>query len=85
MPKVARLGDTSTHGGSVVSSAAKYHFEGILAARKGDLFACPIHGLQSIAAGSPKYNCEGQPIARHGDPITCGASLIASAVKHSFE
>jgi uncharacterized Zn-binding protein involved in type VI secretion len=74
---IARLGDSSSHGGAVVAAAAKWTCMGARIARRGDAFACPIHGLQSIAAGSSKYVCEGAPIARHGDPVTCGATLIA--------
>lgn len=79
MPKIVRLGDTSNHGGSVVTSAAKWHCEGGLIARKGDQFACPLHGLTPIVSGSGKYQCEGAPIAREGDTCGCGAILISGA------
>lgn len=85
MPKVIRKGDTSSHGGEVVGSCSKYAFEGKLAARQGDAFFCPLHGMNAIAEGSSKYSIEGQPVARHGDKTQCGASLIASAEKYSFE
>lgn len=87
MPLVIRLGDTSDHGGVVVSSASKYSFEGMLVARKGDMFSCPLpgHGVNPIVEGSGKYSCEGQPIARQGDHTACGASLISGATKYSFK
>lgn len=81
MPLIVRLGDTSTHGGEVVTSAAKWTCEGPLIARIGDILACPLHGPNPIVEGSPKYTCEGSPIARHGDHTTCGASLIAGSSK----
>jgi len=79
MPLIVRLGDTSTHGGSVISSAANWRCEGALIARKGDRFDCPIHGLNAISGGSSNWKCEGADIARDGDSTACGASLISGA------
>ena len=83
MPLIVRLGDTSSHGGSVVSAASKWKCEGALIARKGDLFACPIpgHGVNPIIQGSGKWKCEDAAIARHGDLTACGAALISGAAK----
>lgn len=81
MPLIVRLGDTSSHGGTVISSAAKWQVEGALVARKGDLHSCPIHGVTPIISGSAKYGCEGEPIARDGDLCGCGAVLISGASK----
>lgn len=77
MPKVARLGDTSDHGGGIISSCSKWRDTGQLIARKGDTFDCPIHGPNPIITGSGKWKCEGQEIARNGDETQCGAKLIA--------
>lgn len=81
MPRIVRLGDTSDHGGEVITSAARWRCEGRLIARKGDTLACPIHGHQPIVEGSPDWDCEGKPIARHGDQAACGAALISGASK----
>lgn len=81
MPLIVRLGDTSSHGGAVVTSAAKWRCEGPLIARKGDLLDCPIHGVNPIVQGSPIWRCEGSEIARHGDAAQCGAALISGASK----
>lgn len=81
MPLIVRLGDTSDHGGAVVTSAAKWTCEGPKIARRTDLFSCPIHGINPIVEGSAKWQCEGLPIARHGDHTACGASLISGASK----
>lgn len=83
MPLIVRLGDTSSHGGIVISSASKWRCEGPLIARKGDLHDCPIpgHGVTPIVTGSDKWKCEGADIARHGDLTGCGASLISGASK----
>lgn len=81
MPLIVRLGDTGTHGGSVVTSASKWKCEGALIARKGDMYLCPIHGINPIVGGSPTWKCEGADIARHGDATMCGAALISGATK----
>lgn len=83
MRLVIRLGDTSTHGGQVVTACSKFYAEGKLVARKGDIFDCPKkgHGRNPIAVGSPNTITEGMPTARHGDQTNCGAALISGAVK----
>lgn len=81
MPLIVRLGDTGTHGGSVVTAASKWRCEGSPIARKGDTYDCPLHGPNPIAQGSSKWQCEGASIARHGDATACGAALISGAAK----
>lgn len=83
MPLCVRLGDTSTHGGEVVTGAPKWDCEGDgkLIARVGDILDCPIHGPNPIVTGSPNWKCEEMPIARHGDTTQCGAALISGAEK----
>lgn len=87
MPRIVRLGDASSHGGVVISSASKWRCEGPLIARQGDMHACPIpgHGVTPIVTGSAKHDCEGAPIARHGDRVGCGASLISGASRWTCE
>jgi len=46
-------------------------------ARRGDIYACPIHGPNAIAQGSDRWQCEGAPVARHGDLTACGAAIIS--------
>lgn len=81
MPLIARRGDTGTHGGAIISSAAKWRCEGALIARKGDTYACPVHGPNPIVGSSGKWRCEGELIARDGDATACGAKLISGATK----
>ncbi|EFL88273.1 PAAR domain-containing protein [Ahrensia sp. R2A130] len=85
MPAAIRLGDTSSHGGEVVTAAVKYSIFRKRIARKTDILRCPIHGDQPIIEGSAKYNFEGQGVARHGDQAACGATLVASQSKYNFE
>lgn len=81
MPLIVRLGDTGSHGGSVVTSASKWRCEGAFIARQGDTYDCPIHGPNPITGGSDRWQCEGAPIARDGDATACGATLISGASK----
>lgn len=87
MPLIVRLGDSSSHGGTVISSADRWTCEGKLIARKGDLHSCPIpgHGVTSIVSGSSKFICEGDPVARTGDATGCGATLVSGATKWSCD
>lgn len=83
MPKVARLGDTSTHGGSITTSAAKSYSAGALVARVTDTLACPIHGSVPIINGSGNYITEGKITAVHGSLCGCGATIVVNAdTKH---
>lgn len=81
MPLIVRLGDTSTHGGAVVTSAAKSYCEGALIARETDILLCPVHGPNPIVGHSDKLKCEGLFVARQGDATACGAALISGANK----
>lgn len=80
---VARLGDTSDHGGEIISSAARTTVEGKLVARVADRHSCPIpgHGVTEIVTGSPRFKCEGEQVARTGSLTACGARIIGGATK----
>jgi uncharacterized Zn-binding protein involved in type VI secretion len=81
MPAIARLGDPSDHGGTIISSAAKTTVEGKLVARVGDSHDCPIpgHGVTAILTGSSTYICEGAVTAVVGSVCGCGAAISAGA------
>ncbi len=82
MPLIIRLGDTSTHGGAIVTAASKSYAEGPRIARLGDILMCPLHGPQAIVSGSPNTITENRMTARHMmDRAACGAVLISGAVK----
>lgn len=78
---VARLGDTSDHGGSIITSASQTYCEGKLVARVGDILSCPIHGPNPITTGSPNYPTEGALTARTSSKTVCGATIIGGATK----
>ena len=78
---VARLNDTSSHGGNIITAASKSICEGKKIARVGDILDCPIHGPNPITTGSPQFICEGQKVARTTSLTACGASIIGGATK----
>lgn len=82
MRAVIRLGDPTSHGGTVIAVAATHHcVDGIGVARVGDLCSCPQrgHGPCTIVEGDPHYTVDGIPVAFEGHKTSCGAMLIASA------
>lgn len=81
MPPVARIGDSGSHGGSIVSGCATTRSDGPQVARVGDTYACPLHGPNPIAAGSSIMKIEGQRVARIGDPTACGAAITSGSPK----
>ncbi len=76
---VARIGDTSDHGGIIISSGTKYRdsTDGKLVARVGDHHSCPIpgHGVTAIITGSPKVRSEGSLVAAITSVTGCGAKI----------
>lgn len=77
---IIRLGDSTSHGGVVVSAAPTVIVEGKPAARIGDMTTCPIpgHGASPIVSGDSTCMVDGRAVARQGDLTGCGAVLIAS-------
>ena len=82
MPLIARLGDGSDHGGSIISVTTQHtNAEGKLVARVYDLHSCPIpgHGVTPIVTGAGTFKCEGSLVALDTSICGCGASIIATA------
>lgn len=77
---VARLGDPSSHGGSIITAAETVTANGLGVARDGDLHACPIpgHGVTMIT-GTGRASAEGGTIVRVGDTAACGAVIISGS------
>jgi uncharacterized Zn-binding protein involved in type VI secretion len=73
----ARLGDTSNHGGTIITAASNYRCDGIPAARVGDLHFCPRkgHGVTPIVTGSILVRHQGKYVACIGSITGCGAVI----------
>lgn len=77
MAAVARLNDTSSHGGSIISASANVKANGRGVARQGDLHQCPIpgHGTTSLTAVVTSENANGRKIITVGATAGCGAVI----------
>ena len=80
MKRVIRLGDPTTHGGTVVSASSTTIINGIHVARLGDSVTCPIpgHGTVVIVEGDGNWRTDELPIALEGHKTSCGAALIST-------
>ena len=82
MIDLIRLGDSTDHGGKVISASSAMRFGGRFVARKGDRVSCPKHDIQPnvIIDGDESMTDDGVPVARQGYRTTCGCRLISSLV-----
>jgi len=76
---IIRLGDSTTHGGKVLSASTDFKVYGKPVAVEGDTVSCPqCKGVFPIQPeqGDRKHN--GKLVAYDGDKAACGAKLISS-------
>lgn len=78
----ARLGDSSSHGGTIITGSLTTMVDGRPAARMGDKHVCPIphHGVTPIVTGSLNTTTDGRPNARMGDMTGCGAVIVTGSL-----
>lgn len=81
----ARLGDVSSHGGTIISGSVTAFANGRPVARMCDLHACPIpgHGVTPIITGSLNAATDGRPNAQMGDIAGCGAVIVTGSLNVS--
>ncbi|MGF6853902.1 PAAR domain-containing protein [Paraburkholderia sp. CI3] len=79
MNNLAYEGDTTSHGGNILTGSDRIKVNGRRAARIGDRVSCPIHGDNEIVEGSDRMKDGTTPLSRDGDHTQCGAVLIASS------
>ena len=79
--QIARLGDSTDHGGTIISGAQRTFLDGRPIARMGDEHECgyTYHGTGTIASGSQTTFVEGKPVARVGDTTSCGATIVVGS------
>lgn len=85
MANIARLGDTSSHGGTIISASSTVTADGKGIARTGDSHQCPIrgHGTTPLT-GSSSATANGAAIVLVGDTAGCGATITSgSSTSHS--
>ena len=78
----ARLGDKSSHGGTIITGSLTTMVNGRPVARMGDKHVCPIpgHGVTPIVTGSLKTTTDGRPNAGMGDTTGCGATIVGGSL-----
>lgn len=76
---IVRVGDKTTHGGTVTEGFSSYNVLGRAAAGMGHRVTCPrCEGVFPIAEGVATFAVGNRFVAVDGMKTTCGASLIAS-------
>ena len=75
---VARLGDMTAHGGTIVLGFPTVLIGGMPAARMGDMCVC-VGPPDVIALGSFTVLIKGQPAARLGDLTAHGGAIVMGA------
>jgi uncharacterized Zn-binding protein involved in type VI secretion len=78
----ARLGDVSSHGGTVITGSVTAFVNGRPVARMCDMHVCPIpgHGVTPIVTGSLDTATDCRPNARMGDIAGCGAVIATGSL-----
>ena len=76
---VARLGDSGSHGGAIITGATTIIVNNRPMARVGDIYACPTHGTNPIISGVRSGFAEGMLVAHVGSKTACGAVIISGS------
>jgi uncharacterized Zn-binding protein involved in type VI secretion len=76
---MACVGDSTAHGGFIITGSETMEVIGRKVARQGDMVSCPIpgHGVNPIVEGSDMILDNGVRVALHGHLRACGCKLIA--------
>ena len=78
--KIIVVGDSTSHGGKVLSGSPTFDIRGKAVVRKGDKVSCPIHGDNTVAEGQENGLIVGTPVALEGHKTGCGSTLIGSVM-----
>jgi uncharacterized Zn-binding protein involved in type VI secretion len=76
--EVARIGDTTDHGGEIIEAAFDLAHRGRRVALDGHLVRCPKCGGNFPIQASGKRSHGGVLVAFIGDKTACGATLIGT-------
>ncbi len=76
-----RLGDSTSHGGAIISGSGDVIIDGMPAGRLGDPHACPLpgHTVNVVASGYTNILINGMPAAAISEICACGASIITGS------
>ncbi len=84
--QIITVGDSTDHGGKVISGSPTRDIDGKPIARIGDQVACPMlypggkpHGVNKILTDHAQVTVDGIAVAIHGSVTECGCKLIGSS------
>lgn len=84
-PKIIVVGDSTDHGGKVLTGSSLHTIDSIPIARIGDEVDCPQHyaggkphGVNKIVTAHPTVKVGGVLVAVEGCVTECGCKLIGS-------
>lgn len=86
MGKIVRLGDTSDHGGVMISAGSTVLVNGIQMCVDQDMHSCPIknHGITPVT-GTASYRSNGKHGVKTGDVTGCGAVITTGSEDSSTD
>ena len=86
MAKIVRLGDTSDHGGVMISAGSTVLVNGIPMCVDQDMHSCPIrgHGITPVT-GTASYKSVGKSGVKTGDVAGCGATIVTGSEDSSTD
>ena len=79
MPALARVTDSHSHGGTIITGSLVVTDNGLQVARIGDAITCPIHGAGTIIGGSTVVFADGMGVAVVGSLCSCGAEITTGS------
>lgn len=79
---VSRLGDTSDHGGTIITASTS-KVGGVPVARIGDILDCPRHGKNPIVSSVVISKIDGIPVAHIGSKTGCGATITTGCASYT--
>jgi uncharacterized Zn-binding protein involved in type VI secretion len=84
--KIITVGDSTDHGGKVISGSPTHDIGGKAIARLGDKVSCPQlypggrpHGINKIINAHSSFTVGGIAVAVEGCKTECGCTLIGKA------
>lgn len=75
----ARVGDTSSHRGTIISGSPDTFDNGLAVARAGDLHDCPIHRITPLIPSTTKTYVNGRLVITVGAKAACGAVITSGS------
>lgn len=80
MKPAARVSDSISHGGNIVSGSGDVMINSLPAAPVGiSSAACSIDGSTVVASGSGTVLINNQPAGRLSDSTACGATIVSGS------